>query len=87
MSKVWFVTGASRGLGRSFVEAALAQGDQVVATARDLASARDLADDHGDAVLPVRLDVTDKAQVARAVQQAVVRGAGRGRGTQRAAGP
>jgi NAD(P)-dependent dehydrogenase (short-subunit alcohol dehydrogenase family) len=53
--------------------AALAQGDRVAATARDLASVQDLADDHGDAVLPVRLDVTDKAQVARAVQQAVER--------------
>jgi len=27
MSKIWFITGASRGLGRSFAEAALAQGD------------------------------------------------------------
>ncbi len=34
MSKVWFVTGSSRGLGRNFVEAALSRGDQVAATAR-----------------------------------------------------
>jgi NAD(P)-dependent dehydrogenase (short-subunit alcohol dehydrogenase family) len=34
MSKIWFVTGSSRGLGRKFVEAALARGDQVAASAR-----------------------------------------------------
>ena len=34
MSKVWFVTGSSRGLGRAIVSAALAAGDSVVATAR-----------------------------------------------------
>jgi NAD(P)-dependent dehydrogenase (short-subunit alcohol dehydrogenase family) len=33
MSKVWFVTGSSCGLGRSFVEAALSRGDKVAATA------------------------------------------------------
>ncbi|MFD6183781.1 SDR family NAD(P)-dependent oxidoreductase [Streptomyces goshikiensis] len=32
MSKIWFITGASRGLGRDFAEAAVAQGDKVVAT-------------------------------------------------------
>jgi NAD(P)-dependent dehydrogenase (short-subunit alcohol dehydrogenase family) len=35
MSKVWLITGASRGLGRAFTEAALEAGDRVVATARD----------------------------------------------------
>ena len=35
MSKVWFVTGSSRGLGRSFVEAALSRGDRAAATARN----------------------------------------------------
>ncbi|MGH3915694.1 MAG: short-chain dehydrogenase, partial [Pseudonocardiaceae bacterium] len=35
MPKVWFVTGSSRGFGRQFVESALAEGDRVVATARD----------------------------------------------------
>ena len=34
MSKAWFVTGSSRGLGRSIVEHALKAGDQVAATAR-----------------------------------------------------
>jgi NAD(P)-dependent dehydrogenase (short-subunit alcohol dehydrogenase family) len=34
--RTWFITGASRGLGRAFTEAALASGDRVVATARDI---------------------------------------------------
>jgi NAD(P)-dependent dehydrogenase (short-subunit alcohol dehydrogenase family) len=59
MSKVWFVTGSSRGLGRSFVEAALSRGDQVAATARNPESLADLAEKYGEAVLPLALDVTD----------------------------
>jgi NAD(P)-dependent dehydrogenase (short-subunit alcohol dehydrogenase family) len=34
MSKVWFITGSSRGLGRALTEAALEKGDRVIATAR-----------------------------------------------------
>ena len=37
-NKIWFITGASRGLGRIWTEAALERGDQVAATARDLSS-------------------------------------------------
>jgi NAD(P)-dependent dehydrogenase (short-subunit alcohol dehydrogenase family) len=67
-SKVWFVTGSSRGLGRSFVEAALSRGDRVAATARK--SLTELTATYGDAVLPLTLDVTDKATVFGAVEQA-----------------
>lgn len=70
MSKVWFVTGSSRGLGRSFVEAALARGDRVAATARDTASLEDLVTAYGAAVLPLALDVTDKAAVFEGVKRA-----------------
>lgn len=68
MSKVWFVTGSSRGLGRAFVEAALSRGDRVAATARK--SLTELSDKYGDAVLPLVLDVTDKKAVSEAVEQA-----------------
>jgi NAD(P)-dependent dehydrogenase (short-subunit alcohol dehydrogenase family) len=68
VSKVWFVTGSSRGLGRNFVEAALSRGDRVAATART--SLVELVDTYGDAVLPLELDVTDKAAVFEAVEQA-----------------
>ncbi|MFE1318191.1 SDR family NAD(P)-dependent oxidoreductase [Kitasatospora phosalacinea] len=69
MSKVWFVTGSSRGFGRRYVEAALERGDRVVATARDEESLADLSAVHGDAVLPLRLDVTDRAAVLAAVKR------------------
>ncbi len=70
MSKVWFVTGSSRGLGRSFVEAALARGDKVAATARNDDSLQSLVAAYGDAVRPLKLDVTDRAAAFEAVRQA-----------------
>ncbi|MEU8244776.1 SDR family NAD(P)-dependent oxidoreductase [Nonomuraea sp. NPDC048916] len=70
MSKIWFVTGSSRGLGRNFVEAALSRGDKVAATARNTESLDELVAAHGDAVLPLELDVTDKAAVFESVKRA-----------------
>ncbi|GAB2639577.1 SDR family NAD(P)-dependent oxidoreductase [Kribbella swartbergensis] len=70
MSKVWFVTGSSRGLGRNFVEAALSRGDKVAAAARNTASLDELVAAYGDAVLPLELDVTDKAAVFEGVNRA-----------------
>ena len=59
-SRVWFITGASRGLGRQWVIAALDRGDRVAAAARDTSALADLQDSYGAAVLPIRLDVTDR---------------------------
>lgn len=70
MSKVWFVTGSSKGFGREFVLAALERGDQVAATARNTDTLSDLVEKYGDAVLPIRLDVTDRDQVLAAVKTA-----------------
>ncbi|MEV0830448.1 SDR family NAD(P)-dependent oxidoreductase [Nonomuraea rubra] len=70
MSKIWFVTGSSRGLGRQFVQAALSRGDRVAAAARSTASLDDLVAAHGDAVLPLAMDVTDKAAVFESVKRA-----------------
>ena len=69
-SKIWFITGASRGFGRVWTEAALTRGDQVAATARDAASVADFKERFGAAVLPLALDVTDPEQVRQAVAQA-----------------
>ncbi|MFE4552922.1 SDR family NAD(P)-dependent oxidoreductase, partial [Streptomyces sp. NPDC056785] len=66
MSKVWFVTGSSRGLGRAIVEAALEAGDRVVATARKPAQLDDLVARHGDRILPLALDVARDDDVRRA---------------------
>lgn len=70
MSKVWFVTGASKGFGREFVLAALQRGDRVAATARNTDTLADLVERYGTAVLPIQLDVTDRDWVFAAVEQA-----------------
>jgi len=69
-AKIWFITGTSRGFGREWAIAALDRGDQVAATARDLRSLDDLVAKYGAAVLPVELDVTDRAADLAAVRQA-----------------
>lgn len=68
--RIWFITGASRGFGRSFAQAALAAGDRVAATARDASALDDLVAEHGEAVLPIELDVTDRDAAFAAIQQA-----------------
>ncbi|MFE9327543.1 SDR family oxidoreductase [Nocardia sp. NPDC052278] len=67
MTKVWFITGTSKGFGREFAEAALERGDKVAATARNLAALADLARRYEDSVFPLTLDVTDRAAVFEAV--------------------
>ncbi len=68
MAKIWFVTGSSRGLGRAIVEAALASGASVIATARSVKSLDDLTKKFGpDRLLPLALDVTDEGQVLAAI--------------------
>lgn len=69
-SKVWFITGASRGFGRIWSDAALNRGDKVAATARKLSGIADLKEKYGDAVLTLELDVTNPEQVKTAVAQA-----------------
>ena len=70
MKKTWFITGASRGFGRIWAEAALKRGDNVTATARKLVDVADLNKQFGDAVLTLALDVTNPEQVQQAVPQA-----------------
>jgi len=70
MKKTWFITGASRGFGRIWAEAALKRGDQVVATARKLDDVADLPARFGDAALALALDVTNPEQVQQVVPQA-----------------
>jgi NAD(P)-dependent dehydrogenase (short-subunit alcohol dehydrogenase family) len=71
MSKVWLITGSSRGLGHALAEAVLARGDSLVATARNPAQLTDLTERHGDRVRTVALDVTDEAAAERAVRAAI----------------
>jgi NAD(P)-dependent dehydrogenase (short-subunit alcohol dehydrogenase family) len=69
-SQTWFITGSSRGFGRSLAIAALRAGDQVVATARKPGQLADLAEQYGGKVLPVALDVTSAAAAASALNAA-----------------
>ena len=71
--KVWFITGTSKGFGRVWAEAALARGDRVAATARDVKTLQPLVDGYGERVAAIALDVTDKAAVGRAVAEAIER--------------
>ncbi|WP_306717206.1 oxidoreductase [Burkholderia dolosa] len=68
--RVWFITGASRGLGALIAEAALADGNAVVATGRNVSA---IVERLGESptLLPVALDVTDEAQAKAAVQAAL----------------
>jgi NADP-dependent 3-hydroxy acid dehydrogenase YdfG len=67
----WLITGTSSGFGRELATAALRKGDRVVATARNTAKIQDLKADYGDAVEIVRLDVTEPASIAAALDHAV----------------
>jgi NAD(P)-dependent dehydrogenase (short-subunit alcohol dehydrogenase family) len=69
-TKTWLITGASRGLGRAWAQAALERGDRVAATARDPSTLDDLAAAHPAALLPLTLDVTDRDAVFAAVAAA-----------------
>jgi len=68
--KTWLITGASRGFGRIWAEAALISGDKVAATARKSADVAELTERFGDAVLPVAFDVTNPEQVRQIVAKA-----------------
>src|ERR1700683_2668129 len=69
-SKVWFITGTSKGFGRVWAEAALARGDRVAATARDVKTLDPLVERYGERIAALTLDVTDKAAVDNTISEA-----------------
>lgn len=71
MEKVWFITGSSRGLGRSLTKAVLAKGDKVAATARDINSLKDLVEKYPEQIFPITLNVTEYDQVHMAIEAAI----------------
>jgi len=70
MAKTIFITGASRGFGKLWAGALLQRGDKVIATARDLSTLDDLVAKYGSNVLPLKLDVNDRAAGFEAVAMA-----------------
>ena len=73
MSKTWFITGASRGLGVDIAQAALRAGDRVVATGRQRSQVADSLGPDSDQLLSLQLDVSRAAQAPTAVADAVAR--------------
>lgn len=75
MSKTWFITGATRGIGLEIASAALASGDRVVATGRRLEALRSAFAAHADSdrLLLLPLDVVHQTDALGAVEQAVAR--------------
>ncbi|WP_047487196.1 SDR family NAD(P)-dependent oxidoreductase [Terriglobus sp. TAA 43] len=71
MSKVWLITGSSRGLGRAIADAVLKSGDRLIATARQVDTLNKLVQTYGDQVVPLTLDVGDSDAAQRAVAFAV----------------
>ena len=70
--KIWFITGASRGMGADFAKAVLAAGHAVVASGRDTARVSKALGQAND-LMPVKLDVTSRADAEAAVRAAVDR--------------
>jgi NAD(P)-dependent dehydrogenase (short-subunit alcohol dehydrogenase family) len=68
--KVWFITGTSKGFGRVWAEAALARGDQVAATARNIETLSPLTQRYGKQVAALQLDVDKKVEVDAAIAEA-----------------
>jgi len=72
-TKVWLITGTSKGFGRVWAQAALERGDKVVATARNVASLSELVGVYADAILPLSLDVNNRADCFEAVEKAIAK--------------
>ncbi|MDS7593997.1 oxidoreductase [Agrobacterium tumefaciens] len=71
MSKVWFITGAARGIGKEVALAALAAGDKVVVTGRNVEQLTKVYNGCGDNVLALQLDVSDEEQAATAITETI----------------
>ncbi len=71
MSKVWLVTGCSRGIGRAIARAVLEHGDKLVATARQVDQLSSLSEEFGDQVALLALDVRNSTAAEQAVGFAV----------------
>ncbi|WEK70289.1 MAG: SDR family NAD(P)-dependent oxidoreductase [Candidatus Chryseobacterium colombiense] len=69
MSKVIFITGASKGFGKLWAEALLKKGNKIAATARNISALDELKEKYGDHILTLKLDVNNRAEVFETVDQ------------------
>ena len=70
-TRVWFITGASSGLGYEFTRMALESGDKVVGVARNIDKLNDLKGQYPEMFLPLQLDVTNRHSVFSTVETAI----------------
>lgn len=70
-ARVWFITGASSGLGYEFTKKALELGDKVVGIARNIEKLNELKSQYEGMLLPLRLDVTNRSDVFATVETAI----------------
>ena len=69
--KVWFVTGASKGLGLTLVKRLLAEGHSVVATSRNVSELQKVISTENSDFLPLEVDLVNEDSVSKAVSKTI----------------
>jgi NADP-dependent 3-hydroxy acid dehydrogenase YdfG len=69
-TKVWFISGTSKGFGKIWAKAAMDRGDKVAGTARTMSDVDDLKSEYGDLFLPLHLDVNNRDECFESVKKA-----------------
>ncbi|MFD2037500.1 SDR family NAD(P)-dependent oxidoreductase [Belliella marina] len=69
--KVWFITGASKGLGLALTRLALSQGDKVVATSRNTEALKKSITEYQGNFLPLKVDITSDKEVKKAIEKSI----------------
>lgn len=69
--KVWFITGASKGMGLETVNAVLKSGNKVVATSRNIKELIDKIGNQNENFLPLQVDITNDEQVKKAIKTTI----------------
>jgi short-subunit dehydrogenase len=69
--KVWFITGASKGMGLEITKAVLNNGDKVIATSRNTGTLLEKNVEYKDNLLPIKLDITKEKDVENAISKGI----------------
>lgn len=71
--KIWYITGASKGLGLALVQKLLSQGYNVAATSRNVDELKQAVNTDSEAFLPIALNITNEADVQQSIEVTVAR--------------
>ncbi|GGZ21882.1 short-chain dehydrogenase/reductase [Echinicola pacifica] len=69
--KVWFITGASKGMGLEITKAVLDNGDKVIATSRNTEALLEKIEEYEGNLLPIKLDITKEKEVKNAISKGI----------------